>query len=52
MLNHTDVSVSRQISNGLPFLFVGHRILNGTLNSHFSRAVTVMHLVALTRKIH
>ena len=30
----------RDISNGLPFLFVGRGILNGTLNSHFSRAVT------------
>lgn len=31
---------SRQISNGLPFLFVGHRIINGTLDSHFSQAAT------------
>ncbi|MGO4969925.1 hypothetical protein ACTQ42_06510 [Streptococcus alactolyticus] len=39
-VHHSDVSFLRQISNGLPFLFVGHRIINGTLDSHFSRAVT------------
>ena len=40
-VHHSDVSFLRQISNGLPFLFVGHRIINGTLDSHFSRAVTL-----------